>query len=124
MTELELVIYTYDATGVDMVVDRLKDLNTERLDRGRVVDPMSIVVVTGAVVTLVNSLLELKEHLAHGRSQSDSPASPPTEIVIIVRNENGDAVRLDEADRQHLQQIADGEESQDDEAPPIDGANS
>ncbi len=108
--EVELVIHSADDAEVDAIVDRLKALGARRLGRTRVVDPMSVVVIAGAVLTMVNSLLELRDHLTRRQARDRSPEAGATDIVIVVRNENGTEVHLQHADGGMLQQVVDGTE--------------
>ncbi|MFJ4780074.1 hypothetical protein [Streptomyces sp. NPDC088762] len=118
--EVELVIYTPDDAVVDSVVEGLTDLSVSRLGRARAVDPMSVVVIAGAVLTLVNGLLDLQGHLRRLRSADEAgERAAASEVVIVVRNENGDRLPLAGADRAALRQIVEDDptEEEDEERP-------
>ncbi|MEU7730846.1 hypothetical protein AB0B78_37445 [Streptomyces sp. NPDC040724] len=108
-------IHTSDDAVVDSVVESLTELRARRLDRARNIDPMSVVVIAGAVLTLVNGLLDLQGHLRRRGSGGEAAERTAPEVVIVVRNENGDAVRLADADRADLQRIVEVDATDEDD---------
>ncbi|MEU7606176.1 hypothetical protein AB0B44_35625, partial [Streptomyces sp. NPDC041003] len=74
-------IHTSDDAVVDSVVESLTELRARRLDRARNIDPMSVVVIAGAVLTLVNGLLDLQGHLRRRGSGGEAAERTAPEVV-------------------------------------------
>lgn len=92
--ELELTIYNSDDNEVQALLQTLSGLEV-RARRPRVVDPVTVITVAGAAVSLVNKLLELRDRLR-------TEAKP---LKAQVRNEQGDAVALADAKAEDLERL-------------------
>jgi hypothetical protein len=90
--ELELAIYTSDDAVVQSLLSNLTGLDTQRPRRARVIDPITLITVASAAVTLVTGLLDLRDRL---RAEPSAPE-------VVVRNERGDSVSLTEASEEDI----------------------
>jgi hypothetical protein len=84
-----------DISAIEIILHRSGDLSVERWRRPRVVDPLTILTVSGGAVSLVNGLLDLRDRwLARGESKR-----------LTVENESGKKIELADVTHEELEKF-------------------
>jgi len=97
-TTLQLQLESRDEAEVaeiEAVLSSAGQLAVERWRQARVVDPITIMSVSGGIVALVNGLLSLRDRWVTRKK-------PPS---IIVENETGDQIDLTQMTREELERL-------------------
>jgi hypothetical protein len=82
-----------EAAEIEAVLNAAGDLTVQRWRQVRVIDPVTIISVSGGIVGLVNGLLQLRDRWASREKPSG----------ITVENEAGDQIDISRTTRDELE---------------------